>query len=67
MYGANDCYCRTKNTLQNWTVSKTVKNYAYLAADGLGGGLWVRGGFKVAYTPPCFRMIFTELQNNIKP
>ena len=44
MYGANDCYCRTKNTSQNWTVSKTVKNYAYLAADGLGG-VWV----KVAY------------------
>ena len=46
MYGANDCYCRTKNTLQNWTVSKTIKNYAYLAADGLGGGYSLGGGLK---------------------
>ena len=45
MFGANDCYCRTKNTLQKWTVLKTVKNCAYLAPEGLGGG-YSLGGVK---------------------
>ena len=48
MFGANDCYCRTKNTLQKWIVLKTVKNCAYLAPEGLGG-YGLGGGGKVAY------------------